>query len=263
MKMKNYSGLIKLLALLILFIIALIITIISTWILDILIALNLTFAFLILIAAYRTKKAADFPLLPTLLVLSIVLSLAVNISSTRLILAKGAIFDGCLINFISHLVNGLGFIRLITCFTIFIVINLLQIVIIIKRVSRVTQVTSQFNHDAISKRNMAIDAEYSAGTITITETKAKKNDICNEKDFYEALNGTCKFLFGYEKIRLLIIILSIFGGILIGTIIQENTIIEAVRIYIPLAIGNGLFPMLPPILLSFAIVKVSRFDTQA
>jgi len=255
MMTKKYSGTALSFLLMLMPIIILIIPI-STWVLDILIALNLAFTFFILFAVYRTERICNFSLLPTWLLLSINFNLAVNISSVRFILTKGDAFDGRLIGFIAQLVSSQDITGLITCFIIFIVITLIQILIISRGIIRMTKAVSRFICDAVLVKNITIEAEYSAGTITIDESMAKKNEILKEKDFYETLNGACKYVYGYEKIRLIIILLSIIGGILISTMIQEKTTIEAIRIFIPLVIGNGIFSMLPVFLLSFITVNI-------
>ena len=224
-------------------------------VLDILIALNLFFTFLILVTAYRKEKIYNFSLFPTWLLLSVGFSLAVNISSLRLVLTKGEAFDGRLIGLISRLVSNLNIDGIITCFIIFIVITLVQIFIISRGVLRMTETASRFINDIVPIRNMAVEAEYSAGKITMDESMAKKNYILKEKDFYLTLKGACRYVYGYEKIRLIIIFLTIIGGILIGTMIHDNTTIEAITIYVPLVIGNGIFSMLPVIILSSAIFR--------
>jgi len=227
---------------------------IPTPVLDILIAVNILFALMILIVVLYNKKITDFTLLPTLLLELTVFSMAVSISVTRLILTRGVKFDGRLIRFVSFLFTGSGGIEhLITGFTIFMVIAAISTLVITKGATRVSEVAARFTLDSMQVKLMAIEVEYNSGEINEEEAVSQKAAIQKESDFYNALDGFSKFLSGNVKVNLFIISLISIGGTLIDTLYRGIPVNNAIGTFIPLAIGSGIFFMLPPFLLSIAV----------
>ncbi len=194
-----------------------------TLVLDILIAVNILFALIIIIVVLNSKKITDFTLLPTLLLELKVFSMTVSISITRLILTRGTEFDGRLIRFVSFLFTGSGnTIHLIIGLTILIFIIAISIIMNIKTTIRVAEVATQFNLDAIQEKS----------------------------DFFGTLDGFIKF--PSNKINLFIIAIIIVGGTLIDTLYKDIPVKTAIITYIPLAVGSGFFIMFPSFLLSIA-----------
>jgi flagellar biosynthesis protein FlhA len=186
---------------------------------DIMIAMNFILVILILLNVFYTKKATDFSLLPTIVLVSMVFSLSVNLSSARLILTKGADFDGRAIRAVSSL----------------------------------------FALDSLPGKQMAIDAEYSGGKISEEEYSARKDELQRESDFYGALEGSSKFILGNVKFILFLIFVVIFGGIAIDTLLRGEEIIDAVKTYSFLSIGYGLLSFFPVFLVSLATgITVTR-----
>jgi len=235
---------------------------ISVLVLDILIALNLLFAFIILSIVIRCKKATDFSLFPIFLLMFTLFNLATNISAARLILTKGAAFDGKLIHFASLFITGTGeATHLITGFAFFILFLALQFMLIRKGTARVTEVAARFFLDIMPGKQMAIDSELNNGGIE-EKDNARKIALSQEENFYGSLDGAMRFLSGSEKFRIFIIVFTILAGILISTKLQGETIINAAKIYIPFAVGNGILSMLPVLLVFTAVaIVVNRISS--
>jgi flagellar biosynthesis protein FlhA len=224
-----------------------------TVLLDTLMALNLVLSLLILLIVLYTKKATDFNIFPTLLLVVTVFGLALNVSSTRLILTKGAAFDGRMIRAFSTFVVGSGGTEgLVVGFIIFIVIIAVQAVVITKGATRIAEVAARFALDSLPGKQMAIEAEYNSGAITEEESIARKNDLQREVDFYGAMDGSSKFVSGNVKIGILITVVNILGGIIIGTVLHGEPISTAVGTYIAFSIGDGLLSQFPALLVSTA-----------
>jgi len=250
--MKKRFVISVLLSLLILFIIFMLIIPLYTLMLDILLALNLLYALTFLIAALYIKKPSNFSLLPTVLLVLTLFNMALSVTVTRLILIKGAEFDGWLIRFVSFLFTGSGNIEhLITGFIIFMVIIAVVSIVILKRCTRVSEVAARFTFDIMQVKLMAIDAEFNSGVINEEEAASRKEALQKEDNFYDALDDFSKFLSGNIKLNIFIIPVIIIGGSLIDILrgISDNAILT----YIPLAVGSGILFMLPPFLLATAV----------
>ncbi|MDR2210287.1 MAG: flagellar biosynthesis protein FlhA [Spirochaetaceae bacterium] len=224
-----------------------------TVLLDALMAMNLVLALLILLIVLYTKKPTDFASFPTVLLVSTVFGLALNVSSTRLILTQGAAFDGRMIQAFSSFVVGSGGTEgLVVGFVIFIVIIAVQAVVITKGATRIAEVAARFTLDALPGKQMAIEAEFNSGAIAEEESIARKNDLQREVDFYGAMDGSSKFISGNVKVGILITVVNILGGIIIGTVLHGETISAAVGTYIAFSIGDGLLSQFPALLVSTA-----------
>ncbi|MDR2551755.1 MAG: flagellar biosynthesis protein FlhA [Treponema sp.] len=224
-----------------------------TVLLDALMAMNLILALLILLIVLYTKKATDFSSFPTVLLVSTVFSLALNVSSTRLILTQGAGFNGRMVRAFSSFVVGSGGTEgLVVGFVIFIVIIAVQAVVITKGATRIAEVAARFTLDALPGKQMAIEAEYNSGAITEEESIARKNDLQREVDFYGAMDGSSKFISGNVKVGILITAVNIVGGIIIGAVLHGEAVSTAVGTYITFSIGDGLLSQFPALLVSTA-----------
>jgi flagellar biosynthesis protein FlhA len=224
-----------------------------TVLLDALMAMNLVLALLILLIVLYTRKATDFASFPTVLLVSTVFGLALNVSSTRLILTMGRRFDGRMIRAFSSFVVGSGGTEgLVVGFVIFIVIIAVQAVVITKGATRIAEVAARFTLDALPGKQMAIEAEYNSGAITEEESIARKNGLQREVDFYGAMDGASKFISGNVKVGILITVVNILGGIIIGAVLHGEAVSEAVGTYISFSIGDGLLSQFPALLVSTA-----------
>jgi flagellar biosynthesis protein FlhA len=232
------------------------------WMLDILMALNLIFSLLVLLTVLYSQKPTEFSLFPTVLLVTTVFGLALNVSSTRRILTKGASFDGELIKFFSDFVvggNSENNVGIVVGFIIFIIIIAVQVVVITKGATRVSEVAARFTLDGMPVRYMAIDTEYSSGSITEEEAQRRKAEIQKESQFYGAMDGASKFISGNVKIGILITAINVLGGIIVGTTIHGEGITDALRTYIRFSVGDGLLSQIPALLISTAMgVVVTR-----
>ncbi|MBN1615707.1 MAG: FHIPEP family type III secretion protein, partial [Spirochaetales bacterium] len=166
-------------------------------ILDLFMALNLVLNLLIMLIVLYTRKATDFSVFPTLLLVSTVYGLGLNVSSTRLILSQGVKFEGKMVRAFSSFVIGTsGTEGLVIGFVIFIILIAVQAFVITKGSTRVAEVAARFTLDAMPTKNMAIEAEYNAGAITEEESRARKAEVQKEADFYGAMDGASKFVSG-------------------------------------------------------------------
>ena len=231
-----------------------------TVILDAFLALHLAISLLVLLTVLYNKKTTDFSLFPTVLLVVTVFGLALNISSTRLILTMGAQFDGRMILAFSQFVVGSeGAVGLAVGIIIFIAIIVVQLLVITKGATRVSEVAARFTLDSLPGKQMAIDAEFSSGAIDQREATARKEALQRESDFYGAMDGASKFISGNVKFAMFIVVINILGGLFIGSTMHGQTISGALLTFATLTIGDGLLVQLPALLISTAMgIVVTR-----
>ena len=215
--------------------------------------LNLMLSLVIILIVLYTKRALDFSIFPTLLLVTTVFGLSINVSSTRLILSKGAEFDGKMVRAFGTFVVGSGGAQgLVIGIIIFIIIVAVQFVVITKGATRVAEVAARFTLDSLPGKQMAIEAEYNSGAITEEMASKKKNDLQKETDFYGAMDGASKFVSGNVKIGILITVVNMIAGFIVGVTIHGESMDLAISNYISLTIGDGLLSQFPALLISTA-----------
>jgi flagellar biosynthesis protein FlhA len=231
-----------------------------TVLLDAFMAFNLLFSLMVILIVLYTKKATEFSLFPTVLLVVTVFGLALNISSTRLILTQGAKFDGRMIRaFSSFVVGSGGTVGMVVGFIIFIVIIAVQVVVITKGATRVSEVAARFTLDGMQVKQMGIEAELSSGSITEEEARARKQELEVESAFYGAMDGASKFISGTVKVGIFITVVNILGGIIVGVAIHHESLSAALNTYIAFSIGDGLLSQFPALLVSTAMgIVVTR-----
>ncbi|HEY9595811.1 MAG TPA: flagellar biosynthesis protein FlhA, partial [Spirochaetia bacterium] len=221
--------------------------------LDVFMALNLVLSLLIILTVLYTRHALEFSVFPTLLLIATVFGLALNVSSTRLILSKGHEFNGHIVRaFATFVVGTKGVEGYVIGIIIFIIIIAVQFIVITKGATRVAEVAARFTLDALPGKQMAIEAEYNSGLITEEEATRKKNDLQREADFYGSMDGASKFISGNVKVGILITVVQIVGGFIIGMTLHHESWQVALDTYISLSIGDGLVTQLPALLISTA-----------
>ncbi|MBN1524470.1 MAG: flagellar biosynthesis protein FlhA [Spirochaetales bacterium] len=225
--------------------------------LDAFMAVNLVLSLMIILIVLFTRRALDFSVFPTLLLIVTVFSLSLNVSSTRLILSKGQLFDGQMIRAFAQVVTGSSddpqdMTGYVIGLIIFIVIIAVQFVVITKGATRVAEVAARFTLDALPGKQMAIEAEYNSGLITEEEATRRKNDLQREVDFYGAMDGASKFVSGNVKVGIFITLINMIGGFIVGMSIHGESFNNAIHTYIGLTIGDGLVTQLPALLISTA-----------
>ncbi|HUX38987.1 MAG TPA: flagellar biosynthesis protein FlhA [Rectinemataceae bacterium] len=237
---------------------------IPTLLLDALLAFNLTISILIILIVLYTRKATDFSIFPTMLLVTTVFGLALNISSTRLILSKGSNFDGHLIRAFASFVVGTGGAEgLVIGFIIFIVIIAVQAIVITKGATRIAEVAARFTLDALPGKQMAIEAEYNSGSISEEEAQKRKSEVQREVDFYGQMDGASKFISGNVKIAIFISAVNLVAGFIIGMVLHHEDFNTAITTYTALTIGEGLLAQLPALLVSTATgIIVTRANAQ-
>jgi len=231
-----------------------------TVMLDALMAGNLVLSLLILLKVLYDRKPTDFTLFPVALLVVTVFSLALNVSSTRLILTMGARFDGRMVKAFSTFVVGSSDTKgLVIGFVIFIVLIAVQAMVITKGATRISEVAARFTLDSLPGKQMAIDAEYNSGAIDQKEALLRKEALQRESDFYGSMDGASKFISGNVKVGILITAVNILGGVIIGSTLQGEDLSTAFGTYVSFSIGDGLLSQFPALFISTAMgIVVAR-----
>lgn len=221
------------------------------FILDTLMSVNIVLSLLIILIVLYTRHALDFSVFPTLLLIATVFGLALNVSSTRLILSQGSQFQGKLVRaFGTFVVGAKGLEGYVIGLIIFVIIIAVQFIVITKGSTRVAEVAARFTLDALPGKQMAIEAEYNSGLITEEEATRKKSELQRETDFYGAMDGASKFVAGNVKVAILITLANVIGGMIVGMTIHGESFTVALDTYVSLTIGDGLVTQLPALLIS-------------
>lgn len=243
-------------SLLIVAIILLMILPIPTVMLDFLQLLNISISIIIILSTMYVRNALELSSFPTILLVMTLFRLALNVTSTRLILLQGRNFSGRVITtFGNFVVRGDYIVGLI----IFLILVIIQFIVITRGAERIAEVAARFTLDAMPGKQMSVDADYNAGLITEEEARRRRADIRREADFYGAMDGASKFVRGDAIASIIIVFVNILGGLIIGSIRQGLSIQEAAQIYTLLTVGDGLVTQIPALLISTATgIIVSR-----
>lgn len=251
-----------LVAVLVLAIILLIIIPLSTGLMDFLLIANITMSLMILLITLYTKRTLDFSTYPTMLLIVTLFRLALNISSTRLILGNGGDAGNVIKAFGSFVVGG----NLVVGFVVFFIIVIVQFVVITKGAERVSEVAARFTLDAMPGKQMAIDADLSSGIINEDQARERRSDIQREADFYGAMDGASKFVKGDSIVGIIITIINVVGGILIGVLGVGGKVMpfdQVISVYTLATVGDGLCSQIPALLVSTATgIIVTRSATK-
>jgi len=233
-------------------ILAVLIVPMPTWLLDISLALSITFAVLILMVGLFIERPLDFSSFPTVLLITTMLRLALNLASTRLILShggEGTAPAGHVIQAFGGFVMGGNFIIGVIVFTILVVVNF---VVITKGSGRIAEVAARFSLDAMPGKQMAIDADLSAGLIDEPKARARRKDLEDESNFFGAMDGASKFVRGDAVAGLIITGINIVGGIFIGVAQKGLSVTDATHAFTLLTVGDGLVTQIPALIVSTA-----------
>lgn len=231
---------------LILAIILVIIIPLDPWLLDALLIMNITISLFIMLATLFIKDALEFSVLPTLLLVTTLFRLSLNLSSTKLILGNGGDAGQVIKTFGSFVIGG----NLVVGVVAFLIIVAIQFIVITKGAERVSEVAARFTLDAMPGKQMAIDADLNTGAIDEVMAKKRRSDIQREADFYGAMDGASKFIKGDAIISIIIIIVNVVGGLVVGLTMEGMEISQAVNIYILATVGDGLVGQIPALLIS-------------
>jgi len=220
-----------------------------TFILDFLLAVSIMTGLLILMIVLFVHRSFDFSIFPSLLLVTTVYRLALNVSSTRLILLEGASFDGKIIRTFGNFVVGGNY---VVGFIIFIVLIAVQFIVITKGATRTAEVAARFTLDAMPGKQMSIDSDLSNGLISEDVARQRREEIRKEADFYGAMDGASKFVQGDVKVGIIITVINIVGGFIIGMVQRNESFEVALRTYTLLSIGDGLVSQIPSLLITTA-----------
>lgn len=224
-----------------------------TVLLDFLMACNVLLSVLIILITLYTPKSTDFSTFPTILLVSTVFSLALNVSSTRLILSKGSDFDGKMVTAFGDFVVGSGGTEgLLIGIVIFIILIAVQVAVITKGATRIAEVQARFTLDGMPNKLMAVDAEFNSGAITEEIAKKRKQEIQKEVDFYSSMDGASKFISGSVKVGIFITVINLVVGIIFGMVLHGEPFSQAITTYAKFTIGDGLLSQIPSLLISVA-----------
>src|SRR2546422_2527949 len=221
-------------------------------VLDLFLAISITLSILILMTALFIHTPLEFSAFPTVLLIATMLRLALNLASTRLILARGhegTDAAGHVIEAFGNFVMGGNFVIGIIVFTILVIVNF---VVITKGSGRIAEVAARFHLDAMPGKQMAIDADLSAGLIDEKAAKERRKALEDESGFFCAMDGASKFVRGDAVAGLLVVFINIIGGMIIGIAQQGLPFAEAARTYTLLTVGDGLVTQVPALIVSTA-----------
>ena len=242
---QKYSDV--LIAVAIIIIVVMMIIPLPTLLLDLLICLNITIALLVIMSVIYNKEALDLSIFPSLLLITTLFRLALNISSTRLILLDG--FAGEVITAFGNFVVG-G--NPVVGFIMFIILVGINFIVITKGSERVAEVSARFTLDAMPGKQMAIDADLNQGAITDAQAKERRVKIQREADFFGAMDGASKFVKGDAIAAIVIMLINITGGFVIGMLQRNLSAVQALQQYTLLTVGEGLVSQIPALLISTA-----------
>ena len=217
------------------------------FLLDLLLALNITLSLTIVMISIYNVEPLQFSVFPSLLLVTTLFRLALNVSATRLILLQGYAGE-VILAFGSFVVGG----NAVVGFIVFIILILIQFIVITKGAERVAEVAARFTLDAMPGKQMAIDADLNAGLINDNEARTRRRNIQREADFYGAMDGASKFVKGDAIAAIVIIVVNILGGFIIGMVQRDMSILQALQTYTLLTVGEGLVNQIPALLVSTA-----------
>ena len=226
-------------------------------ILDVLLAFNMFVALVVLFNALFSKESMDMSSFPTILLLTTLFRISLNISSTKLILRTGD--PGKVVETFGRFVGGSD---IVIGIIVFVILLIVQFMVINKGSERVAEVTARFTLDAMPGKQMAIDADLNTGAITDAEAKKRREKIQAESAFYGSMDGAVKYVKGDAMAGLLITLINIVGGIVMGVLRQGMGINDALDKYVILTIGDGLVSALPSLMISLATGILVTKDTR-
>ena len=229
-------------------VIFLIIVPLPTWLLDFMFITNLSLSFVILLTTMYIRRALDFSIYPSILLITTLFRLALNISSTRSILSNQGYAGEVVKTFGEFVIRG----DVVVGLVIFLIIVLVQFLVITKGSERVAEVSARFTLDAMPGKQMAIDADLSSGLIDEQTARQRRSDIQREADFFGSMDGASKFVKGDAIMSLVTTFINLVGGIIVGFMDHVGTFGEIMQVYSTATVGDGLMSQVPALLISVA-----------
>lgn len=230
-------------------IVALMVIPIPTFLLDLLMIINVAISVMVLLVAMYLSQPLDFAAFPSILLVITLFRLSINVSTTKLVLSLGPDFDGHVVLAFADFVTRGNFVVGVVAFAI---ITLVQFLVVTKGSERVSEVAARFTLDAMPGKQMSIDADLNAGIIDANEARTRRKKLERESTFFGSMDGANKFVKGDAIAGIVILLINIVGGILIGRFQQNLTIGDSIQTYARLTIGDGLTAQIPALLVSIA-----------
>ncbi|MGN0691909.1 MAG: flagellar biosynthesis protein FlhA [Oscillospiraceae bacterium] len=231
-----------------------------TWLLDAMFALNIALSVLILLITMNIKEPLEFSIFPSLLLITTIFRLALNISSTKLILSNKGDAGNIIKAFGSFVMRG----NALVGFIVYILIMVVQLVVITKGAERVAEVTARFTLDAMPGKQMAIDADLNQGIIDDAEAKRRRDNIQRESDFFGSMDGASKFVKGDATFSIIATLVNLIGGIIMGLIFEGMDFTGVLSTYSIATVGDGLCSQIPSLLISVSMgMIVTRAASQS
>ncbi|MFZ0443785.1 MAG: flagellar biosynthesis protein FlhA [Bacillus sp. (in: firmicutes)] len=228
-------------------IVAMLIIPLPTWLLSVLLIINITLALLVLLTAMNMTEPLQFSVFPSLLLLLTLFRLGLNISTTRAILTHGDA-GGVVDTFGSFVVGG----NLIVGLVVFLILVIINFIVITKGSERVSEVAARFALDAMPGKQMSIDADLNAGMISEQQARERRETVSREADFYGAMDGASKFVKGDAIAGIIIVLINLIFGIIIGVLQQGMTLADAASHFSQLSVGDGIVSQVPALIISTA-----------
>jgi flagellar biosynthesis protein FlhA len=231
--------------------------------LDIFFSFNIALAIIILLTSFYTVKPLDFMVFPTVLLVSTMLRLSLNVASTRVVLTEGHTGPdaaGKVIEAFGHFLIGGNY---AVGIVVFIIITIINFSVVTKGAGRIAEVGARFALDAMPGKQMAIDADLNAGLIAEEEARRRRTEVAQEAEFYGAMDGASKYVKGDAVAGILVTVINVVGGLIVGMVQHDLGFAEASKIYTLLAIGDGLVAQIPSLIISTAAgIVVSRVASE-
>ncbi len=228
-------------------ILAILVIPVPTWLVDILLSINISISIVVMLTTIYLRNPVDFAVFPSLLLMLTLFRLSLNVATTRLILANAE--AGAVINAFGTFVTSGSY---IVGFIIFSILVIIQFVVITRGAGRISEVAARFTLDAMPGKQMGVDADLNAGLITEEQARARRTAIEREADFYGAMDGATKFVRGDAIAGIIIALVNIIGGLIIGVLQRGLTLTEAAQTYTQLTVGDGLVSQIPALVISTA-----------
>ncbi|MDD2948237.1 MAG: flagellar biosynthesis protein FlhA [Rugosibacter sp.] len=249
--------------LLIVMILSMMVLPLPTFALDVLFTFNIAISIMVLLVAMYTMKPLDFAIFPTVLLVTTLLRLSLNVASTRVVLLhghSGPDAAGKVIEAFGHFLVGGNY---AVGIVVFIILTLINFIVITKGAGRIAEVSARFTLDAMPGKQMAIDADLNAGLIGEDEARARRSTVALEADFFGSMDGASKFVRGDAIAGILILFINIIGGLIVGVLQHDMGAGEAAKAYTLLTIGDGLVAQIPALIISTAAgLVVTRVATE-
>ena len=248
---------------LVLLILAMMVLPLPTFMLDVLFTLNIALAMIVMLVSLNSRRPLDFSVFPTVLLLTTLLRLSLNVASTRIILMQGHTGPDAAGKVIESFGNFLVGGNIAVGFVVFLILVIINFVVITKGAGRIAEVAARFTLDSMPGKQLAVDADLNAGFINEGEARVRRGEIGREADFYGAMDGASKFVRGDAIAGMIILVVNLIGGIAVGLLQHNLGLSEALGRYALLTVGDGLVTQIPALIISTAAgIVVSRASSE-